>query len=283
MLIKSGCPQPYFNDAEAGSHAIFSCSSAIMLIRLLIAASVASAGLTGTTGAPSQQCMPRASGFQLFRPKYTCGHLTDLEPTPGFKPWTHEPLCRTGKDPDDKGKKPKRKKFCIYTRTNPDTGRGFSILTTPAVARSIQKFTEFDLFDDPKRVSSSPPYEKRALPGRGIGLIATRDIKLGETIMIDWPALVTSKQAIKMLGPRDLQRLVWRGLLQLSEQDQNRTRSLSVSRESGSDQLEEITHTNSIGMMLSGTEENTAVMPEMAVRSCLPLMTSVMLTKPPAH
>ncbi len=78
--------------------------------------------------------------------------------------------------------------LCIFTSSTFAHGRGISILTD---ADTAQKISSLPAFRDPKALSSikdlnggsSPPFEVRPLPGRGLGVVANRTIEAGDLIM----------------------------------------------------------------------------------------------------
>jgi len=231
-----------------------------MLTKLLMVALAAGISAASTNSAASH-CPPRDTGSQIFRPRLTCGYWTGLEPTPEHYPWTHEPVCRMGKDPDPKSKRKKR--FCLYTMSNLTTGRGVSIITTPTVAKSILKKSSFELYDEKLNPRKPQAYEWRESPGRGIGVFATRDINAGDVVFSDLPSFIIADDALEYLGANDRPRMQWRGVLQLPKREQDRSRSLAVSQ--GTDLISDVLHTNSIGLVIGEESEHGALVPDLAV------------------
>jgi len=236
-----------------------------MLLRLLVAASFTGVSVAGAS-ASAQQCSPRGTGRQIFRPKQTCGLVTGLESSPDYRPWTHEPHCSTAKSTNNDGEEKKFSKFCVYTKSSEKTGRGLSIITTPAIAKAMSERILFRVFDESPRPSENSNYEWRQLPGRGIGLIATRNIQAGEIILKDLPSILLERHAKELLRTNDLVRMLWRGILQLPKAEQNKSRCLAVS--AGLDLIEDIMHTNGVGLVLREDEENAALFPELSVCHC---------------
>ncbi|TGO24959.1 hypothetical protein BPAE_0090g00030 [Botrytis paeoniae] len=101
-------------------------------------------------------------------------------------PWQYPPVCS-----DITLTSPKTPQFCVYTSTTFASGRGISLLTTPKIASKIASLPAFtsSLPFQPLYNSSNPaPFEIRELPGRGMGVIATRPIKRG-TILFAYPTI----------------------------------------------------------------------------------------------
>ncbi|CAK7230020.1 hypothetical protein SCUCBS95973_007432 [Sporothrix curviconia] len=105
-----------------------------------------------------------------------------------WSPWTHPPTCSSGEDvvPHGKG--------------------GLSIVTTPETAAA-----SMDLWDEdeprlpPEAATGKRQHHPRAykivdIPGRGKGILATRNIKQHEAFMVDYAALVVDLDVADMLA-----------------------------------------------------------------------------------
>lgn len=66
-----------------------------------------------------------------------------------------------------------------------------ALITSPQHARIIQ---EYDVGDDGG--ADPPPFEAEDIPGKGIGLRATRAIARGEVLMVRAPTLIAQEAAI---------------------------------------------------------------------------------------
>jgi len=114
----------------------------------------------------------------------------DRESSSPYFPWTHKPIC--GETLSDSGDQ-----FCIYTNASFGNGRGISILTTPAVA---EEFAALPPFQDATALSSKGinanlsaeerPWYTAALPGKGIGMLASRPLQRGDLITAYTPSLL---------------------------------------------------------------------------------------------
>ncbi|KAF1813010.1 SET domain-containing protein [Eremomyces bilateralis CBS 781.70] len=111
--------------------------------------------------------------------------------------WSHRPKCmRKSEDHDF---------YCIFTSTAFANGRGISIFTDPATAKSI---AGLPAFTNPETVAhindeSGSPFEKRALPGRGFGLVATRPFHRGDSVFSHTPVYMVNDQTYEALNEED--------------------------------------------------------------------------------
>ncbi|PKS09161.1 hypothetical protein jhhlp_003775 [Lomentospora prolificans] len=116
--------------------------------------------------------------------------------TEHWGPWTEEPKCVYPelKDEEDDVK------FCVYTFGTYNLGEGISLLTTPEAAANIAG-TLWDA--EPawrarnhlrrtvkSKASKGIKYRLKEIPGKGIGLIATRKISHKEVFLTDLPSLL---------------------------------------------------------------------------------------------
>ena len=229
------------------------------LLNFLAAASLTSPS-SATYSRLDQQCRAGAAGARMLGAGHTCASLQGLDPSVGYTPWTHQPHCRIGTSSKTKAVK----EYCIFTIANHTSRRGFSIFTTPDLADAVIEHAKFEIYNQVESVNPSPPYVKRQLPGRGIGLIATREIKAGETIMRDIPSLILNTGGLFHVDGDARHELIWRGFLQLPAMSQNHTRALATSR--GGDEIEDVAHTNAIGVTLGDGHSYGAILPELSVR-----------------
>lgn len=101
-------------------------------------------------------------------------------------PWSYAPAC-TGvlQSIDDQ--------LCIYTSTSFSNGRGISIFTTPAAAAqfaSLPAFHNPSAFSDLDVNTNSGAWRASSLPGKGIGLIASRPLQFKDRITAYTPAFL---------------------------------------------------------------------------------------------
>ena len=116
-----------------------------------------------------------------------------------YGPWSYKPVCT--KTFGDRGH------FCVYTSLTFGEGRGISLFTTPSLAKLVSRLPAFKNGHlDGANNSTSPPWKAQQLPGRGIGLVATRDIHFGETVTSFTPALLVHVDLNELLSPTELER-----------------------------------------------------------------------------
>ncbi|KAI1199675.1 hypothetical protein F5X97DRAFT_322163 [Nemania serpens] len=80
---------------------------------------------------------------------------------------------------------------CVFSHVARTWGGGVALITSPQHARIIQ---EYDVGDDGG--ADPPPFEAEDIPGKGIGLRATRAIARGEVLMVRAPTLIAQEAAI---------------------------------------------------------------------------------------
>lgn len=117
--------------------------------------------------------------------------LQDEETLISYFPWTHKPVCGTQRDESGDP-------FCVYTNASFSNGRGISILTTPAVAK---KFAALPPFQNSTALSShginavdtqaeDRPWYTTSIPGKGVGMRASRPLKRGDLITAYTPVVL---------------------------------------------------------------------------------------------
>ena len=116
--------------------------------------------------------------------------------------------------------------LCIYTSRTFSSNRGITVLTRPVTAdRILQlvRLAESDL------VANRPTYNWReeALPGRGVGVLATKSLDLGDRITAYTPALISMRNV--GIGAVDLESLLDRAVNQLPQSTRERVLKLARS------------------------------------------------------
>ncbi|KAK1829342.1 hypothetical protein QBC39DRAFT_384222 [Podospora conica] len=126
-------------------------------------------------------------------------------PLPGSSaPWSHPPLCPPPSNPSVGGDLPDP---CLYTHSTFRGNTGLTLLTSPDIAASLAPTLDDTTVPPPFRshitspqhpLSLSPSAEAEAargftivpLPGRGLGVLATRPLAKGELVMVAAPVLL---------------------------------------------------------------------------------------------
>lgn len=175
---------------------------------------------------------------------------TEHDPTPFF-PWTHAPICYHS---DSSPSSPSHLELCVYTNASFASGRGISIFTTPALARS---FSLLPAFTDPSSIAhaneghSSPGYVT-TLPGRGKGLLASRDLKRGEAITVNTPLLLVYREDVLETPVRE--RYLRQAVEQLPEWSRRRYEDMAVIYGFESIRTQDVLKANIFGLQVGGLE-----------------------------
>ncbi|KAL8297957.1 hypothetical protein RB597_007059 [Gaeumannomyces tritici] len=94
--------------------------------------------------------------------------------------------------------------YCVHA--NAELGDGIVLFTTDRNAKHVMDLrpTAHDALESSSSSSSSsssdlkdPPFAERALPGKGLGLVAKRPIRRGELVMAEAPAMLTQKRVLE--------------------------------------------------------------------------------------
>jgi hypothetical protein len=132
------------------------------------------------------------------------------KPASKHAPWTHAPECTHSTSFKNLGSK-----YCLYTNKNAFIN-GISILTTPKTAEeaaqhlneeplsyflSVDEVNEW--FDQESR-----PWNIVDVPGKDLGVVATRKIKRYETFMVDQANVVMDLEMEKHVSKKDNLRLL---------------------------------------------------------------------------
>ncbi|KAF2274543.1 SET domain-containing protein [Westerdykella ornata] len=107
-----------------------------------------------------------------------------LDRLDNYAPWTHEPICTGVLQSLDS-------KLCVYTNATFSNGRGISIITTPRIADEFANLPIFRSANalDGINVFSGAWYTEK-LPGKGVGMLARKQLKFKDRVTAYTPALV---------------------------------------------------------------------------------------------
>ncbi|OQV03011.1 SET domain-containing protein [Cladophialophora immunda] len=121
---------------------------------------------------------------------------------PDYSPWSHKPVCTDFLD--ELGDQ-----LCVYTDATFSNGRGISIFTTPPIA---QEFASLLPFQDPTALSSrginldddvDRPWYTTPIPGKGVGMLATRALQRGDLITAYTPYLLAHMENVLSTSERE--------------------------------------------------------------------------------
>ena len=203
----------------------------------------------------------------------TCPAPVDDESTDqalGKTPWTYRPYCLFG---------PADNKLCVYSSTSFNDGTGISIIATPETAATLVEAVGNPLPASDARRHINPgssgessedvPYLITPIPGKGMGVIATRHIQQFETIMVGFPVMIVDND----LFPADEGDGIPAGALRLFQRaldwvaDDKRVTGLARSREGreGVHVVDDVVRTNAFGITTLDGKDAKGLYPEIAV------------------
>jgi hypothetical protein len=121
-----------------------------------------------------------------------------------YRPWCVQPTSHNETDNTDGNNKKRDPKLCVYTVTSLRGQAGMSIVTTPDVAASIanelqdpdiawlekERGVPFSITSPSSSSKGKAAYRIAEVEGKGLGVLATREIKEGEILMFGPPILV---------------------------------------------------------------------------------------------
>lgn len=201
--------------------------------------------------------------------------LDDVAPRPhhpdAFRPWTHEPYCIHPVEKTLLG-------FCTFTNADFMGGRGLSLVTLPDLAQAIMERTTMAMSAAEAAAQEPYSFEKlfpraryveKLTEDRGRGLFATEAIKAGETIFLDYPALLISRDSVEVFEPEERIRMNWMALLQLPDAGRGEVRDMA-SDGKYKDELDNLVTMNSLGVQYAGFRQY-GTFPEAAVSVFSPL------------
>ncbi|KAK0638468.1 hypothetical protein B0T16DRAFT_336955 [Cercophora newfieldiana] len=222
------------------------------------------------------QCAPPPT--TPFPPQHnkTCPSaiLDDTTPFPSHNatiPWTQPPYCII---PRSIGS---THKFCIYTSSSYNLGSGLSVLTTPEVAASyasaiLDPLPAFEArhhlahhgIQSPEQ-KSQLSYEVVPIPGKGLGVVATKHIPQFDIIMVSYPAMIIDNEFLppdEDKAPVEGWRAFTKALMGLG--DEERFLSMAKSKSGDIHVVEDLVRTNAFGLYTMGRDLKGAY-PEVAV------------------
>ncbi|KAH9905154.1 SET domain-containing protein [Xylariomycetidae sp. FL2044] len=172
--------------------------------------------------------------------------------TGNWEPWTYRPYCLEPSDGDRTGPE-----FCLYTSSTFRNNQGLSVISSPELAASIADMLDDSIVPLRLRVYGSreggvePPYEITKVPGKGLGLVATRNIPPFEVVMVDYPSMVARLDTVTTLDPDGRLHILEKAVRQLPEHQQEMIYSLARTGEEDEEEIiENILRTNIFGLEL---------------------------------
>ncbi|OTA68672.1 SET domain-containing protein [Hypoxylon sp. EC38] len=197
----------------------------------------------------------------MFRPQdqLGCPHPVDestaRQPI-DWSPWTHPPKCL-------RAEKPPATRYCVFTNSQHGNG-GVSMITTPeTAANSIDILNDTGYTHTKSFINNSvgPVYEVIDIPGKGKGVVATRQINRAEPIIADWAALVVDLNFPTSVKRAQGYQLLHVAVDQLSDPD--RVLLLARNNVFSADIVEDVLRTNAFSFTVAG-ETHMALYPQVA-------------------
>jgi len=115
---------------------------------------------------------------------------------------------------------------CAFTDGLFNSGLGISIITTDERLAELETHAAFQTDHQPS--SNAVPYEAAQIPGKGVGLVATRPIRAGEAVMVRTPAVMVDGRAFTDLAHDDLTEMLLLGIDALPSRHQSQYLNLST-------------------------------------------------------
>lgn len=127
-------------------------------------------------------------------------------------------------------------KYCTFTHPSFNHGLGVSVVTTPEL---FQRFAELPVFSkrtnlNPLQDETASPFKDVQIPGKGVGLVATRPVDAREVYMARTPAVMLDDTAFRLLGRSRLTALLTRAVDDLPYAHRTEYLNLTTHSEVGS-------------------------------------------------
>lgn len=172
-----------------------------------------------------------------------------------YGPWTHAPVCTpTLQSINDT--------LCVYTDASFADNRGISIFTTPSLAKT---FASLPAFRNPSALTAqsinqpTDAYHTTAIPGRGIGMLASRPLSFGDRVTAYTPAFVAYLESELSTPDREA---FWRiAIEQLPEALRSEFLSLATVYGDERIRVQDIVKANTFQVVMQGVN-HLAVWPE---------------------
>lgn len=181
--------------------------------------------------------------------KYQAGNTRN----PPNSAWTRASSC-TGNGTEE---------YCVFVSSTFGNGRGLSVVTSPERAEYIANLPAFTNSLALERANKEPdpaqaPYAYVHVPGKDMGVVATRPIYRGDHLMTFTPALIVDYGAFENLAEGDTQRLQTEAIDHLP--NDLRVKFLNLSTHDGAsnhlERVDKILKTNAFDIEIGDANEN---------------------------
>lgn len=181
--------------------------------------------------------------------------------TGSWSPWSIHPTCAYPLDESSS-------KYCLFTYTGFHGATDISIITTPEIAAEATALLEdpdplWYTWNEPVApADGDEPYELREIPGKGIGVVATRRIRRGEVVLSDTAAVISMLNPPRGILAAHKKVLAEKAYGQLGEEGQELISALSGGERGG---VEGIFNANMFTISLAGWEKHRGLFPKVSV------------------
>jgi hypothetical protein len=203
----------------------------------------------------------------LINPPSTICPVAQDGATSNTFPWSVNPICVHAILPSEI--EPRigiKREFCVYTNTAFNSGRGFSLVTTPEVAAEL---TNDVSQQSATTVSGNVSWEMKEIEGKGKGLLAKRAIEAGETLILKSPVLFVSREVLSLPSRQRKHLLLEKAVGQLPEKTGDMV--LALSRRGGEGVIEDVINVNAVRTKVWEGTPHLVVVPEVAVSVASPV------------
>ncbi|KAK8041794.1 Lysine methyltransferase [Apiospora rasikravindrae] len=158
-----------------------------------------------------------------------------------------------------------KREFCIYSSPDFANGRGIMMLTTPRRAAEVERsriFTRPEIYAEMAgrlNAETSDRWRIEAVPGKGMGLIATRDLQVGDHVMSTTPSVMIDYDVFYELEAAQIHQMQGEGVSYLPERHRNIFLNLSThdGAEDYNSRVNKIILTNAFDIDNTGVVEKT--------------------------
>jgi len=159
--------------------------------------------------------------------------------------WTDEPYCIETAEWGT---------YCAYSNGHFGQNLGIGIVTTPGIVNSSRSMFQTALYPTDKHYlpDIKDTWELRDIPGKGKGVVATRFIARGETIMTDHIAILADFAFANIMRWQEGEELLQVAVSRLAHSQD--IRSLSRMAKAGPPTVADIMSTNGFGETLEGRQ-----------------------------
>ncbi|KAL2258178.1 hypothetical protein VTK26DRAFT_8625 [Humicola hyalothermophila] len=163
---------------------------------------------------------------------------------------------------------------CLFSSLNFRDGHGLSVVASTTVVSNLVSVGAFSDEPRPLRTQHShglePTYRIVPVDGKGTGVVAVRNIRRGEIIMVDVPALLIGVTFLAETKPHHRRRILRQAIRQLPEETQ--TKIYRLHRGASKYEIDAILGPNSNTVTLGDDEAHVGLFTEVARinHSCRP-------------